>query len=92
MRNSIVFAVFLSLLALASISLPLMVKVCEAALEEYSSAMIAELGEAATVLIYTQISATIKIYIPDVNWVPTTEYFLVPVGIAALGSGFFCNR
>ncbi|MEM3770327.1 MAG: trypsin-like peptidase domain-containing protein [Candidatus Bathyarchaeia archaeon] len=89
MRNSIVFAVFLSLLALASISLPLMVKVCEAAPEEYSSAMIAELGEAATVLIYTQISATIKIYIPDVNWVPTTEYFLVPVGIAALGSGFF---
>jgi hypothetical protein len=53
--------------------------------------MIAELGEAATVLVYTRIVATIKVYVPDINWVPTTEYFLVPVSIAGNRLRIFCN-
>jgi serine protease Do len=57
----------------------------------YSPAMIGELGEAATVLIYSQIDATVKIYVPDANWLPTTQYILVPVTIGAMGSGFFVN-
>jgi len=57
----------------------------------YSSSMIAELGEASTVLIYSQVDATIKVFYPDVYWVPTTTYFLVPVTIAAVGSGFFVS-
>ena len=89
MKKSIIAMMTMSLMLMASFSSPIMVKICDAAAEEYSSAMIAELGEAATVLVYTRIVATIKVYVPDINWVPTTEYFLVPVSIAAIGSGFF---
>jgi S1-C subfamily serine protease len=64
-------------------------KLCKAANEEYSPIIITELGYASTVLIYSQIDANIKLYYPDVNWVPTTQYFIIPVSIAALGSGFF---
>ena len=62
-----------------------------AATTTYSPSLIAELGEASTVLIYSQIDANIKVYYPDVNWVPTTTYFLVPVSISAVGSGFFVS-
>jgi serine protease Do len=55
----------------------------------YSPAMIGELGEASTVLIYSQIDATVKIYVPDTNWVPTAQYILVPVSTGAMGSGAF---
>jgi len=65
------------------------VQLCEGSSEAYSSSMIAELGEASSVLIYSQIEANIKIFLPDVYWVPTTLYFTIPVSIAALGSGFF---
>ena len=88
-KHSAIITMFFSLLLMLNVCLPLITEVCQAATEEYSSAMIAELGEASTVLIYAQIDATIKIYVPDANWVPTTEYFLVPVSIAAMGSGFF---
>lgn len=44
----------------------------------YSTGLIAELGEASTVLIYSQIDATVKVYVPDENWLPTTDYLLVP--------------
>jgi serine protease Do len=64
---------------------------CSAAATSYSPAFIGEIGEASTVLIYSQINATIKVYIPDANWVPTTQYILVPVTIGAWGSGFFVN-
>lgn len=57
----------------------------------HSAAFIGELGEASTVLIYSQLDATIKVYIPDINWIPTTQYILVPVTIGACGSGFFVN-
>jgi S1-C subfamily serine protease len=62
-----------------------------AATTTYSPSLIAELGEASTVLIYSQIDANIKVYYPDVNWVPTTTYFLVPVSVWAVGSGFFVS-
>ena len=55
----------------------------------YTPAMIGELGEAATVLIYSQIDATVKIYVPDANWIPTAEYILVSVSTGAMGSGAF---
>lgn len=57
----------------------------------YSAAMIGELGEASTVLIYSQIDATVKIFIPDEDWVPTTQYILVPVSTGAMGSGSFVS-
>jgi len=78
----------LLLLMMASIGIAQRISLCKAE-TQYSSNMIAELGEAATVLIYSQIDANIKVYYPDVNWVPTTLYFTVPVSVAALGSGFF---
>jgi len=59
--------------------------------DNYSPALIAELGESSTVLIYSQIDATVKIYIPDENWSPTPQYILVPVKVGAWGSGFFVN-
>jgi serine protease Do len=64
---------------------------CLAATTTYSPAFIGELGEAATVLIYSEIDATIKVFIPDANWVPTNQYILVPVAVAVMGSGFFVN-
>jgi S1-C subfamily serine protease len=57
----------------------------------YSPALIGELGEASTVLVYSQIDATVKIYLPDMYWVPTTQYILVPVSVGAMASGFFVN-
>jgi len=66
-------------------------KIPQGAASVYSSSLIAELGEASTVLIYSQVDANIKIFYPDNDWVPTTTYFLVPVSIAAVGSGFFVS-
>lgn len=57
----------------------------------YPPALIGELGEASTVLIYSQIDATVKVYVPDIYWVPTTQYILVPVTVGAMASGFFVN-
>jgi S1-C subfamily serine protease len=65
------------------------VQKCTATNSGYSPAMIGELGEAATVLIYSQIDATVKIYVPDANWIPTAEYILVTVSTGAMGSGAF---
>ncbi len=56
-----------------------------------SPALIGELGEASTVLIYSQIDATIKVPIPDDNWLPTTDFVSVPVSTAAMGSGSFVS-
>jgi len=43
------------------------------------------------VLIYSQIDATVKVYIPDENWIPTNDYILVLASVGAMGSGFFVN-
>lgn len=81
----------LGTILLLALSVLISMSNCSVATTTYSPAFIGELGEASTVLIYSQISATIKVYIPDVNWVPTTQYILVPVSIGAWGSGFFVN-
>jgi len=57
----------------------------------YSAQLIGELGEASTVLIYSQIDATIKIPIPDDNMVPTADFITVPVSTGAMGSGSFIS-
>jgi serine protease Do len=57
----------------------------------YSPALIGELGEASTVLIYSQIDANIRIPIPDDDGVPTGDYISVPVSTNAMGSGSFVS-
>jgi S1-C subfamily serine protease len=89
MKKSIIAGMMLLLFLAANMNTMAKVQLCEAAGETYSSALIAELGEASTVLIYSQIDANIKIYYPDIFWTPTTFYFTVPVSVAAVGSGFF---
>jgi S1-C subfamily serine protease len=59
--------------------------------DSYSTGFIAEVGEASTVLVYSQIDATVKVYVPDYYWQPTTDYLLVPVSMGIAGSGFFVN-
>lgn len=61
------------------------------ATNNYSVAKIGELGQASTVLIYSQIDATIKIFIPDDAFKPTNEYILVSVSAGAMGSGAFVS-
>jgi serine protease Do len=57
----------------------------------YSTQIIGELGEASTVLIYSQIEATIKIPVPDADMAPTADFISVPVSTAAMGSGSFIS-
>jgi len=82
----------LLLLLTANISIMAETQLCKAATEGYSPAMIAELGEAATMLIYCQIDADIKIYAPDENWTSTTVQLFIPVSISTMGSGFFVSE
>lgn len=81
----------LGVILLVVLSALIVVPNCSAATTAYSPAFIGELGEASTVLIYSQIDATVKVFIPDDNMVPTNEYILVPVTVGAMGSGFFVN-
>jgi serine protease Do len=81
----------LGTIILLALSVLIVAPNCSAATTAYSPQFIGELGEASTVLIYSQIDATIKVFIPDENWVPTNEYVLVPVTTGAMGSGFFVN-
>ena len=83
----------LLILMLTSVSgtLSIIPQVSAADTTTLSPALIGELGEASTVLIYSQIDATIKVPIPDANWVPTTDYVSVPVSTAAVGSGSFVS-
>jgi serine protease Do len=81
----------LGVILLVVLSALMTVPNCSAATTAYSPAFIGELGEASTVLIYSQIDATVKVFIPDDNMVPTNEYVLVPVTVGAIGSGFFVN-
>jgi len=64
---------------------------CFAAASSYPSGLIAELGETSTVLIYSQISATVNLPIPDANMNPTTNVISVPVTCDIAGSGFFVD-
>jgi serine protease Do len=81
----------LVILAIASTGTLTVIPQSFAVNEGYSPALIAELGEASTVLIYSRIDATVKVFIWNDNWQPTTDYILVPITVGALGSGFFVS-
>jgi len=90
-RNNTIGTILLAMLLTSTFGVLVNTQRSTAANSGYSPAMIGELGEAATVLIYSQIDATVKIYVPDANWVPTTQYILVPVSTGAMGSGSFVS-
>lgn len=82
---------FLLMLFVANCSFLINAPLSFAAGGSYSTGFIAEMGEASTVLIYSQVDATVRVYVPDQNWQPTTAYLLVPVSVGAMGSGFFVS-
>ena len=88
-KKSIMTGIALSLLLMANMGI---MAESAATSEGYSPAFVAELGEASTMLIYSQIDANIKIYLPDMNWTPTTSYFTVPVIVGTMGSGYFVSE
>ena len=87
-KKFIMTGVVLSLLLMVNVAI---VAEGAAANGGYPPALIAELGEASTVLMYSEVQATVKVYVPDANWTPTTEYILVPVSVGTWASGFFVN-
>lgn len=88
-NKSKIAGIALLLILATNIGIMTLVRPCEAA---YSPALIAELGEASTVLIYSQIAANVKVPIPDANWNPTNNYYpLVAIAVGAWSSGFFVN-
>ncbi len=60
-----------------------------AAASGYSSGLIAELGEASTTLIYSTITATVNMPVPDANMNPTANVVSVLLTVGITGSGFF---
>jgi S1-C subfamily serine protease len=55
----------------------------------YSTGLIAELGEASTMLIYSTLTATVNLPVPDANMNPTANIVSVLLGVGVAGSGFF---
>jgi S1-C subfamily serine protease len=90
-KKSTITKAIILLLLMAGMNFLAKLQFCNAATTTYSPSLIAELGEASTVLIYSQIDANIKVYYPNVYWEPMTTYFLVPVSVWAVGSGFFVS-
>ncbi|MDI6905318.1 MAG: trypsin-like peptidase domain-containing protein [Candidatus Bathyarchaeia archaeon] len=93
-KKSAITKAIMLLLLMTSMNFLAKVQFCNAAATttySYSPSLIAELGEASTVLIYSQIDANIKVYYPNIYWEPMTTYFLVPVSVGAVGSGFFVS-
>jgi S1-C subfamily serine protease len=62
-----------------------------AATSGLSLGLIAELGEASTVLIYSTITATVNMPVPDANMNPTANVISVEVTVGIAGSGFFVD-
>ena len=62
-----------------------------AAASGYSSGLIAELGEASTTLIYSTITATVNMPVPDANMNPTANVVSVLLTVGIAGSGFFVS-
>jgi len=60
-----------------------------AATSSYSLGLIAELGEASTVLIYSTVTATVNMPVPDANMNPTANVISVLLTVGIAGSGFF---
>lgn len=55
----------------------------------YSSGLIAELGETSTTLIYSTITATVNMPVPDANMNPTANIISLLLSVSIAGSGFF---
>ncbi|NWF86904.1 trypsin-like peptidase domain-containing protein [Candidatus Bathyarchaeota archaeon] len=60
-----------------------------AATTSYSTGLIAELGEASTMLIYSTLTATVNLPVPDANMNPTATIISVLLSVGVAGSGFF---
>ena len=90
-KKFIIIAEVLSLLLAATTGVIGGIWFCQAADAGYSPALIAELGEASTVLVYSQIGATVRVYVPDANWNPTAELLQADVTAGAWASSFFVN-
>jgi len=55
----------------------------------YSLGLIAELGEASTVLIYSTVTATVNLPVPDANMNPTANTVSATILVGVAASGFF---
>jgi S1-C subfamily serine protease len=62
-----------------------------AATSSLSLGLIAELGEASTMLIYSTITATVNMPVPDANMQPTANVISVLLTVSIAGSGFFVD-
>jgi S1-C subfamily serine protease len=62
-----------------------------AATSSLSLGLIAELGEASTTLIYSTITATVNMPVPDANMNPTANVVSVLLTVGIAGSGFFVD-
>jgi len=62
-----------------------------AATSALSLGLIAELGEASTMLIYSTITATVNMPVPDANMNPTANVISVLLTVGIAGSGFFVD-
>jgi hypothetical protein len=60
-----------------------------AATTSYSTGLIAELGEASTMLMYSTLTATVTLPVPDANMNPTATIVSVELTVGVAGSGFF---
>lgn len=60
-----------------------------AATNGYSLGLIAELGEASTMLVYSTLTVTVNMPVPDANMNPTANVISVLLTVGIAGSGFF---
>lgn len=79
----------LLMLLVANIGMLNGVPFCSAAATSYSTELIAELGEASTTLIYSTLTATVNLPVPDANMNPTANIISVLLSVGVAGSGFF---
>lgn len=79
----------LLMLLVANIGMLNGVPFSSAAATSYSTELIAELGEASTTLIYSTLTATVNLPVPDANMNPTANIISVLLSVGVAGSGFF---
>lgn len=79
----------LTLLLTINLNTVTRIPLISAAPNGYSLGIIAELGEASTVLIYSTITATVNMPVPDANMQPTANVISVLLTVGIAGSGFF---
>jgi hypothetical protein len=88
-RKAIGLALFL-VLFMANASVLFSIPLCSAT-DGYSAGLIAELGEASTMLIYSTLTATVNMPVPDANMNPTANVISVLLTVGIAGSGFFVS-